>query len=192
LRRRFDAVGQVAVVDFVEIHLQDFILAVFLVHDPGQDDLFGFAVVGNGRALVIIEGDVADDLLGDGAAADGALGRIAVVGDDGRHQRRDVQAGVLVEAVILHGDGGRDHGRGNLGQSDFRPFAFAEKFPEQFAVAVENARGLEGFALAGGIQLGDASLDFAGEVAVDQRPGDDDAAEYQHRQQQHRNDDRLA
>ncbi len=102
LRRRFNAVGQITVVNFVQVHLQNFIFAVIPVHDPGQDDLFGFAVVGDFGTFVVIEGQVADELLGDGGCAHGTAVPIPQVGNQRRHQRGHIGAHIFVEAVVFH------------------------------------------------------------------------------------------
>lgn len=120
---------------------------------------------------------MADNLLGDGAAADRSRIRVAEVGDDGRHQRRRVEADVLVEGVVLHGDGSFDEMTRNLVERHAGALAFAEYLPQHLAVAVCDLGCLEGLAIAGRLQAGDAGFDLARPVGVDEAAGRGRAAD---------------
>jgi hypothetical protein len=69
---------------------------------------------------------------------------------------------------------------GNLADENGRALALAKKLPEQFAVAVKNLGRLERFPVAGGIQLGNAILDFLRQVGIDQRARHHHAAKNKH------------
>jgi len=176
-RRGLDAVGQIAVVDLIQVHLQHFVLVELLGHAPGQDDLLELALVGNSRALFVVEGHVADELLGDGATADGARFGIAEVGNDRGHQRRRVEADVLIEGVVFDSDGGLDEVRRNLAQRHTGALALAEDLPQHFAVAVHDLRRLERLAGARRLQRSDARLQLARPVGIDQPTGGGRAAD---------------
>ena len=114
--RGFDAVGAVAVVDGVHVHVQDLVLGVHLLHLDGDVGLADLALERHLELLVRKDG-VADELLGDGRAAAllAAAGRLA---DEGAHDALGVDAVVLVEALVLGVHGALEDVRGDLVELD--------------------------------------------------------------------------
>ena len=114
LRRSLDAVGARAVVDGVEVHLEDLVFGVELLHLQGEIDLAHLALDGD---LVHLRGQdgLAHELLRDGGGAFLAAGD---VDDDGARDAGEVDAVVLVEALVLGVDRGEQHVLAHLGQLD--------------------------------------------------------------------------
>ena len=108
LGRRLDAVGAVAVVDGVEIHHEDVVLGVDLLHLDGDVGLADLAL-DRGVELLLGEDRVAHELLRDGRST---LVAAAERGDCGARDTPEVDAAVLVEALVLDVDGAlQDVGR---------------------------------------------------------------------------------
>ncbi len=147
---RLDAVGQVAVIDLVEIDLEDFVFRIAPRDFGGQDRLFDLP---GQRPFGGEEGQL-DQLLGDRAAAGGRV-QVAIfdrvierAGDaDGVH------AGVLIEIGVFSREGGRRQVRRDGRQRDRGAPAIVRvgHFVQQPARPVVDQRRVE---LAGaGLQL---------------------------------------
>ncbi len=132
LRGGFDAVGQIAVIDFVEIEFEDLIFGVAAVDFGGENDLANFALeavlVARGLcvgpvALGQAEVEGARELLGDGGCAAqfaaGAIGAIDCLENGG-----DVEAGMAVVVAVFGGDGGGDQKGRNFVYRHARAAAF--------------------------------------------------------------------
>lgn len=98
---RADAVVVRAVVDGVEVHLEDLVLRVVPLHVEREEEFLRLAAEG----LLVREEEVLDELLRDGARALLNLARLQV---DERRARDalEVEAVVAVEAPVLDGDDG--------------------------------------------------------------------------------------
>ena len=108
LRGRLDAVGAAAVVDGVEVVLEDLVLGLLLGDLDRDQDLLGLAA----QRLVAGQEVVLDVLLGDGRAAlrlATAQGHPRAARDSGRGD-----AGVLVEVAVLGGEVRLLHRLGHL------------------------------------------------------------------------------
>ena len=104
--RGLDAVGTVAVVDGVEVHVKDLLLGVRLLHLDGNEGLADLALEGHLK-LFIGEHGVSHQLLRDGGAAAGVI-----AGDLAHHGAQDalgVDAVVRVEALVLGVHGALHH-----------------------------------------------------------------------------------
>ena len=108
--RGLDAVGAVAVVDGVEVHHENLILGVHLLHLDGD---VGLAHLSLERLLELLVGEhgVAHELLRDGG---GTLVSADELREHGAHDARRVDAVVLVEALVLDVDGALEHVVGDL------------------------------------------------------------------------------
>ena len=108
--RGLDAVGAVAVVDRVEVHQQDLVLGVGLLHLDGD---VGLADLTLERLLELLVGQdgVSHELLGDGR---GALGAACELREHGSADADGVDAVVGVEAFVLDVDGALPHVLGDL------------------------------------------------------------------------------
>ena len=108
--RRLDAVGALAVVDGVEVHHEDLVLGVRLLHLDGDVGLADLALE---RALKLLVGQdrVAHQLLRDGR---GALGAACQLGEDGADDALRVDAVVLVETLVLDVHRGGENVVGDL------------------------------------------------------------------------------
>ena len=136
-----DPVGHAAVEDLVEIHLQDFVLAVAARDLGGENRLFDLACHRHlGR-----EQHALDQLLGDSRAAGHDVALLDGVVDGARQGDR-VHAGVAVEVGVLGGDGGVHHVLRHAVERhlDAPPGIGVKGFVEQVAFAVVDARALEG------------------------------------------------
>ena len=150
--RGFDTVGAVAEVDRVQILLEDLILAELLLELDREERLadllgdrslredVGLHAVGVGRVRAGV--DVLHELFGDRR---GSLYRAPLhhVGVGGTQDPGDVDAGVVVEAVVLGGDHGIDHVGRDLGQRHDRPIDRPVQCREQMPVSVVEIRGLD-------------------------------------------------
>ncbi len=166
---RLHAEGLVPVEDLVQVHLQDLVLAVALLHLDGQQELAYLLSDGAmGLPVAGLEHVVLDHLLGDGAAALGGPAMDHVV-HGGRHHphRADRPMGVVV--AVLDGDGGMaqvpaDGAQGNHGA----PFLVA--FVEQGrAIAGVDAGGLRQGLRAEVAETGQFSRVRVQHAAPDQR-----------------------
>ena len=124
MRRRRDAVGAVAQIDFVEVQLEDFFLAQLTLDFQRQQDFVELAQIGFFTAEI----KISRQLHGNGAAALAALAR--------RHQHVGgaqnaliVHAGVLEKAVVLGGEKRLLHQWRNVIQR-FRGASFLAKFTQ--------------------------------------------------------------
>ena len=94
------AVALVAQVDGVQVHLQNFVFGIVLFQGQSPVHLRHLALDG----VLVVAGDVLDELLGDGGAALGvALGKGPEHGPD---SAMPVHTVVALEALVLDGDGG--------------------------------------------------------------------------------------
>ena len=147
LCRSLDAVGALAEVDEVQVHLQDLVLGVVVLDLQSQPDLLQLA--GDG----LLAGEVGElcQLLGDGA---GSLGEAA--GAQVAHQRAEdaghVEAGMLVEAQILRRQEGVHHMVGEGVHGDDGAVLLAHQGGDVRAVLVVDGAGLGQARQPGGIE----------------------------------------
>ena len=113
LRRGLDAVGAVTVVDGVEVHEQNLVFRVLLLKLHRQVHLAHLALEGDVVHFVDEDG-VAHKLLGDGGRAFAARPRD--VHDERTGDAHEVEAAVVVEALVLGGDGSLEDVRADLAQ----------------------------------------------------------------------------
>ncbi|MNZ95300.1 hypothetical protein D3C78_1144430 [compost metagenome] len=131
------AIGVVEKGHGVEVGLEDFVLGVERL-DLERRDRFLELARERGRAADFRGVEVARQLLGDGRSA---LPVTAQGVDEGRSRAPPVQAVVAVEAVVLGGDQGLDHGRRDLVER--HPGAVAALEDRQFlAVLAQDLRRL--------------------------------------------------
>ena len=191
--RGLGAVGQVAVVDFVQIQLKDLFLALALRQYQREGDLLQLALYAALGAALGREEQVAHDLLRDGAAATPALHEADVL-EEGAQRCRHVDARVAEEGVVLGGQGGVDQRLRDVLQRDVGAAPLAEGLVEHFAVAVVDKAALEvvpvidlGHALAelfldARAQQGAGQQDEERQAATDEAEGADDGEEATARQ----------
>ncbi len=98
-RRRRNAVGAEAEIDFVEVELEDLVLAERALHPEGQDRLAHLALDGH----ILGEQEILRDLLGDRRSALGtaAAADVAHVRHRGTHDTQQIDARVRVEVLVL-------------------------------------------------------------------------------------------
>ena len=135
LRGGLRAVGQVAVVNLVQVEFQHFLRRLALAQQKRQQDFLDLALNAALVAIFVAEQDVADDLLRDRAAAAVALRQPDVL-QEGARGRLNFEAGVGEEGVVLDGDGRVDQVLRELIVADVGALAFVEGFVEQLAGAV--------------------------------------------------------
>ena len=163
LRGSLGAIGKTAVVEQVEIHLEDLVLGVEAGQLLGDAGLLDLAVERLVVALVGTEKEVAGELHGDGArAGDHALG--AGVLQNGPGDAAEVDAAVAVEGSVLGGDGGVDEVGGNGGQAHPGAPAFGKDLGQQRAVAVVEIGGLEQPRQRAGLVFLQVGLDDGGGI----------------------------
>ena len=145
-RRRLDAVALAAVVDRIQIHLQNLVFRITAVEVDGERRLADLAL--DGRRRIRPDKDLLDQLLADGAAALGDV-VVRVVGDGGSGDPTEIDAVVLVEGLILDRDRRlADVGRHRF-QRDHNPMvAVIADVVDQRAMPVEDQHVL--FEAAGG------------------------------------------
>ena len=167
--RGLDAVGAVAVVDGVEVHVEDLVLRVLLLHldgDVGLADLAAQRVL----ELLVREHGVADELLGDG----GAAARVTAARDlahHGAHDALGVDAVVVVEALVLGCDDALLHVVGDLVERH-RAAVLQIVGRDLGAVGVVDARGLRDEVGVGGGVVGEVLEPGAHEGAQRERERD--------------------
>ena len=138
-RGGFDAVGAVAVEDGVEVHVQDLVLGVRLLHLDGD---VGLANLAAQRVLELLVGEdrPAHELLRDrGAAA--LLAAAEHLAHGGTGDALGVNAVVLVEALVLGVDGALDDVVGDLVERHGATVLQVVRH-DLVAVGVVDARGL--------------------------------------------------
>ena len=137
LRRGLDAVAARSIVDGVEVHHEDVVFGVHLLELCGD---VGLAHLARQRLLELLVGEhrVAHELLGDGGGAFRAAGQL---GHDGAQDALDVDAVVLVEALVLGVHRGPQHVLGALLLRDGGAVLHVE-LRDDVAVGVEHLRGL--------------------------------------------------
>jgi len=157
LGRGFDAVGQMAVVDLVEVEFQNGVFVVAPGDLGSEDGLFDLA----GHGAFGRQEDEFDQLLADGAGS-GHGGAAAQRADNGFDQADGIDAGVFVEVGVFGGDGGLDEvGRdpvdGDAAAQAGCGIAGGQRLLQDRAGAVVDAGGLEVagalFQLGGGGQV---------------------------------------
>ena len=154
-----DAVGAVAVVDGVEVHHQDLVFGVDLLHLDRDEGLADLALDGDVE-LLLGEDRVAHELLGDGG---GTLGAAQELHERGAGDADGVDAAVLVEALVLGGDGALQHVGGDLVGGDGHA-VLDVKARDLVAVGVQDLGGL-----AHHVEVGVRVIGQVGEPAVDIR-----------------------
>ena len=129
MRRCRNTVGPVSKIDFIQVKLEDFLLAQVVLDLQREKYLFHLAQVG----FFAAEEKVTRHLHGNSAAALAFL-----AGADqfhcGAYQTLIIHPGVLEEAVILGRQNGVDYRLGQLSVANRRP-ALLTKFGDQFTVA---------------------------------------------------------
>ena len=105
LRRRLDAIAPIAIVDGVEVHVEDLVFSVFLLHLDGELRLARFALERDAGGL-FGQGRVAHELLRDGGSAFARPARQIV--QERAHDALGVDPVVLVEANVLDVNGALD------------------------------------------------------------------------------------
>ena len=176
-----DAVGAVAVIDGVEVHHEDLVLGVHLLHLDGDIGLAHLTLDGRIELLLLQDG-VAYQLLGDGRCALVATG-------DGCHggtcDTPQVDAAMLVEALVLNVDGALQHVRRDLILGDGLAVLRVEA-RDLVAVAIDD---LGGFAHQIGVgvgivgQIGQPAIDVADHADAKRYARDEQKA--QEREQDH-------
>ena len=137
--RRGDAVGADAEVDLVEVQLEDLVLRVGAFDADGEDRLLQLAL----HRAFAAQQEVLGDLLGDGRTAFGAA--VAALDlrfhdlVDGARDALEVDAAVLVEALVLSRKEGGDDALGN-GVDGHEDAPLARVLGDQRAVVRVNAR----------------------------------------------------
>ena len=144
VRRGFDAVGAVTKVDGVEVHHQDLVFGVDLLHLEGEIRLAHLALDSHVE-LLVGEDRVAHELLGDGGCALGAAGELH---HRGARDAVEVDAVVLVEALVLGIHRAGEHVWGDLVDRDALAVLRIER-GDLVAVRVE-----DGGRLAGKVEIG--------------------------------------
>ena len=137
LRRGLDAVAACSIVDGVEVHHEDVVFGIHLLELRGD---VGLAYLARQRLLKLLVGEhrVAHELLGDGGGAFRAAGQL---GHDGAQDALDVDAVVLVEALVLGVHRCPQHVLGALLLRDGGAVLHVE-LRDDVAVGVEHLRGL--------------------------------------------------
>ena len=144
LRGRLDAIGAVAVVDGVEIHVEDLVLGVDLLHLDGDIGLANLALDGLGE-LLVGEDRVAHELLGDGRCA------LMAARERCHGRARDaveVDAAVLVVTLVLDVDGPLQDIGADLARLDRLAVLRVERC-DLVAVGIEDVRRLRDKVLVG-------------------------------------------
>ena len=152
-----DAVGAVAVVDGVEVHHEDIVFGVHVLHLDGDIGLAHLTLDGRVELFLLQDG-VADQLLGDGR-------RALVAAGEGCHRctcnAPEVDAAMLIEALVLDIDGALQHVGGHLVLGDGLAVLSVET-RNGIAVAVNDVGGL-----ADQIGVGVGVVGQIGQPAVD-------------------------
>src|ERR1700736_5481795 len=101
-RRRLGAVALTAVVDGVEVKLEDLVLRIATVEVDGEHRLANLSL--DGRRGIRADEHLLDQLLTDRAAPLGDV-VMRVVGDRGARDAAEIDPAVLVKGFVLDGDG---------------------------------------------------------------------------------------
>ena len=157
LGRGLNTVGAVAVIDGVEVHHEDLVFGVHILHLDGDVGLAYLALDGRVELLLLQDG-VTHQLLGDRR---GALVAAAEGCHRGTRDTPQVDAAMLVEALVLNVDGALQHVRGNLVLGDGLAVLRVEA-RDLVAVAVDDLGGL-----AHQIRVGVGVVGQIGQPAVD-------------------------
>ncbi len=128
-----------AVVDGVEVHVEDLVFGEDLLHLDGDPSLANLTLDGVVELLLRQDG-VAHELLSDGRGALGAAGELA---QHGTTDADDVHAVVLVEALVLNLNGALKHVIRDLVDGHALAVLNVER-GDLVAVGVENRCGLRG------------------------------------------------
>ncbi len=140
LRGGLDPIGQVAVVDLVQVQLEDFVLGIATGDLGRQQDLANLAQCGPLGAFLGGEQQVAGNLLGDGRGSRDRLSLLQVL-PDGASDRGRVEPRVAVEARVLGRDDRGQHVWGDLFQRHIgaAPRLRIQDLVKQIALPVQNA-----------------------------------------------------
>ena len=182
LGRGLGPIRAVAVVDAVEVELEDLRLRVAALHLLGEDELMKLPADCSRLRLLCVEDVVLHHLLCDGRRAQrGRVVREVVADCD--HQAAIVDARVVVERAVLGVDGRALQLEADLAQRDHRAVLVIQGF-DQVALAVEDPGGLR--------QLGRLQLLDGGEVAreIVNHADRGHGAEQPHRGDRHQHDQR--
>ncbi len=138
-----NTIGEVAVVDFIQVQLQDFLLAVQAGDFRRQHDLACLAVVAD-LIFFIRQQQDAGELLGDGGGARNNIAAQQVAPQCPGNGNR-IPAGIVVEFLVLGGDGCGNHiGRDFLQRHIGAPTGIGvNDFVQHVVIAVEDAGGLK-------------------------------------------------
>ncbi|MNV53363.1 hypothetical protein D3C71_1455070 [compost metagenome] len=109
LRSRINPVGAVAVIDFIQIHAENVVLAVLHFKLERVHRFLGLA----GPGLLMRQVQIARQLLGQRACALGAAAVLQIDNNRAAHAL-EVEAGVLVKFAVLDSERGLDKQGGNL------------------------------------------------------------------------------
>lgn len=133
LSGEFNTISIVAVGDFVEVFLEDFVFGVFVFEFDGEDEFFEFADVRTFGS----EKSVFNKLLSDGGAAAGNTD-VATFVKEGAGKTAYVEAGVFVEFVVFDGESSVDEMFWDLIDGDAFAVFFAVDAVKEVAFAVED------------------------------------------------------
>ena len=132
-----DAVAALAEVDDVEVPLHDLFLIIGLLEFERLEDLEQLALHGD----IVLLGEVFDELLRDGRAAEVVFHRQEHV-DERARRAVPVHALVLIKALVLDGDGRMLHILGDVGIVDpdavFRTREIREVLPVAVGVLIQD------------------------------------------------------
>ena len=163
LAGRLRPVGPVAVVEQVEVHLQQLVFAEEVGQLLSQPGLEHFAIHRLVVALIRPQEEVAGELHGDRAGAGGDFAFLRVA-QRGRGDARRIDAGVLVERGIFGGDGGVDQVLGDAVEADPGAPPLIPQLGDGRAVAVVETGGLEEARFGAGLVARQIRLDRADRV----------------------------
>jgi hypothetical protein len=168
-RGRLDAVEAIAEVHLVQVHLEDVVLGVDALDVRGEDDLLQLAA----ERLVAREEALARELLRDGAAPFGAAAFLQVVHDRGG-DADEVDAVVLVKALVLDRDDRLDEIGGDAPERDFDPLLLEDR-EDRGVVRIINGRGLRHFSqVADGVPAGEPGREVVRKPGRGARRGEQD------------------
>jgi hypothetical protein len=149
--RRLDPVGTVTEVDVVEVVGEDLVLRPLTLDLIGERRLA--KLLEDGSAALRLE-RVLDELLGDRRGAlDRAAGKDVLLERPG--DAEEVDAAVLVEALVLDRDHGLLERGGDFVRLDEDPLLVAGQGRQRRAVAGEDDRVLSGVVLSAGLEVGE-------------------------------------
>jgi hypothetical protein len=155
LRRGLDPVRTLAEVDRVQVLGEDLVLGPFPLEVVGER---GLAELLEDRSGLLRLERVLHELLGDGGGALDRVSRDDVL-DHGAGDAEDVDAAVVVEALVLDRHDGLLHRRRDVGRLDEDPGLVAREGRDRTVVAVGHHRVLGGQVLLAVLQPGEVGGD---------------------------------